>query len=55
MRAGIYWGRESWVLGFAVRPGLMALAEKQALRHLAKQVPDPAHMRIGPDRLGGSL
>lgn len=42
VRAGIYWGRESWVVGFAVRPSLMKLAEQRALRDLHRQVPDPS-------------
>ncbi len=40
-RAGIYWGRESYALGFTKRPGLMRAAERIARRHLARQVPDP--------------
>ena len=40
-RAGIYAGRESWLLGFTVQPAIMKLAERQALRLLEKQVPDP--------------
>ncbi len=40
-RTGIYWGRESYALGFTKRPALMGAAEKIARRHLARQVPDP--------------
>jgi cation diffusion facilitator CzcD-associated flavoprotein CzcO len=40
-RTGIYWGRETWVLGFAFEQRVMELAEKQARAFLAKQVPDP--------------
>jgi cation diffusion facilitator CzcD-associated flavoprotein CzcO len=40
-RAAIYWGRELYVLGFTRHRGLMRYAEAAALRHLAKQVPDP--------------
>jgi cation diffusion facilitator CzcD-associated flavoprotein CzcO len=40
-RAGIYVGRESWVVGFAKYPGIMVLAERVARRHLARQVTDP--------------
>jgi cation diffusion facilitator CzcD-associated flavoprotein CzcO len=40
-RAGIYVGRESWIVGFAKSPGVMALAERIARRHLEHQVPDP--------------
>lgn len=39
VRTLIYWGRESWVIGFQ-RPNLMRFPEKQARRFLAKQVPD---------------
>ena len=41
-RAGLYVGRESWLLGFTVQPALMRVAERMALRLLSKQVPDPA-------------
>jgi cation diffusion facilitator CzcD-associated flavoprotein CzcO len=40
-RFGIYALRECAVLGFAKQPKIMALAEKQAHRHLVAQVPDP--------------
>ena len=40
MRAGIYWARESFVVGFR-HPRAMRLAERLALRHLERQVPDP--------------
>jgi cation diffusion facilitator CzcD-associated flavoprotein CzcO len=40
-RASIYWGRESYALGFTKRPDLMRAAERIALRHLRRQVPDP--------------
>lgn len=39
VRTLIYWGRESWVMGFQ-RPGLMRFPEEQARRFLRKQVPD---------------
>ena len=41
-RAGIYAVRESWILGFTKQTAIMKVAEKVALRHLRKQVPDPA-------------
>ncbi len=41
-RYGIYWLRESWVLGFAGDQRVMRLAELEAKRYLRKQVPDPA-------------
>src|SRR6201994_308547 len=53
-RASIYWARESYALGFTKRPGLMGAAERIALRHLARQVPDPGlRQRLTPDyRMG---
>jgi cation diffusion facilitator CzcD-associated flavoprotein CzcO len=53
-RAGIYSVRESWILGFAVRPAVMKAAEAQARRLLAKQVSDPElRAKVTPDyRLG---
>ena len=39
VRTLIYWGRESWVMGFQ-RPRIMRFPEQQARRFLAKQVPD---------------
>jgi cation diffusion facilitator CzcD-associated flavoprotein CzcO len=40
MRAGIYWARESFVLGFR-HPRVMRHGERLARRHLARQVRDP--------------
>ncbi|MFP5219790.1 MAG: flavin-containing monooxygenase [Actinomycetes bacterium] len=40
-RAGIYVGRESWIVGFAKQPAVMKVAERIARRHLARQVRDP--------------
>jgi len=40
-RSGIYWARESYVLGFAYNPRYMAVAERLARRHLHRQVADP--------------
>ena len=40
MRAGIYWARESFVLGFR-HPRVMRLGQRLALRHLHRQVRDP--------------
>jgi len=53
MRDGIYWTRESWVLGFR-HPQIMRVAERLARRHLRRQVSDPAlRDRLTPDyRLG---
>ncbi|MFL5798361.1 MAG: flavin-containing monooxygenase [Actinomycetota bacterium] len=54
LRSAIYWGRESWVVAFAKRPRIMAVAERQALRLMRKQVPDPELRRklTPPYRLG---
>jgi cation diffusion facilitator CzcD-associated flavoprotein CzcO len=41
MRAGIYWGRESYVLGFTRDRRFMRIAERMARRHLDRQVADP--------------
>lgn len=53
-RAGDYWLRESYVLGFALDTRILAVAEKAALRHLHAQVPDPdLRSKLTPDyRLG---
>jgi cation diffusion facilitator CzcD-associated flavoprotein CzcO len=40
-RAGIYVGRESWLLGFTQRQSLMTVAEKIAMWNLRRQVSDP--------------
>jgi cation diffusion facilitator CzcD-associated flavoprotein CzcO len=54
VRAAIYSARESWVLAFAVRPGVMRAAEAQARRFIAGQVPDPElRAKVTPEyRLG---
>jgi cation diffusion facilitator CzcD-associated flavoprotein CzcO len=50
VRSAIYWGRELYVLGFAVRPEFMALPRRLALRHLERQVPDPQlRAKLTPD------
>lgn len=41
-RTGLYWLFESRVLGFAFAPKVNQLAESLVLKHLARQVPDPA-------------
>jgi cation diffusion facilitator CzcD-associated flavoprotein CzcO len=40
-RAGIYWGREIYALGFVKNPNIMAKAQALAARHLRRQVTDP--------------
>jgi cation diffusion facilitator CzcD-associated flavoprotein CzcO len=48
-RGSIYLAREAFVLGFR-RPRAMRLAQKVALRHLRKSIPDPAlRARLTPD------
>jgi cation diffusion facilitator CzcD-associated flavoprotein CzcO len=50
VRAGIYWGRESMVLGFAKLPALMKQFQKIAERHLVQQIRDPElRARLTPD------
>jgi cation diffusion facilitator CzcD-associated flavoprotein CzcO len=50
VRAGIYWGRESMVLGFAKLPAIMKQAQKVAEKHLAHQVRDPLlRAKLTPD------
>jgi cation diffusion facilitator CzcD-associated flavoprotein CzcO len=44
MRAGIYWARESFVVGFR-HQRVMAWGERLALRHLHRQVRDPGLRR----------
>ncbi len=41
-REAIYWGRESYVTGFAFQPKILLAAQKVAERHIAKQIADPA-------------
>jgi cation diffusion facilitator CzcD-associated flavoprotein CzcO len=40
-RSGIYWWRESWILGFARFDWLMAAGERYARFEMWRQVPDP--------------
>lgn len=50
LRAGIYWARELYVLGFAYQTSLLKAAERIARRHLHNQVPDAAlRERLTPD------
>ncbi|MCW5828389.1 MAG: NAD(P)/FAD-dependent oxidoreductase [Deltaproteobacteria bacterium] len=49
-RAGLYWTLESRVLGFAVDPRLLMMAEKLGIRYLNKVVKDPELRRkLTPD------
>jgi cation diffusion facilitator CzcD-associated flavoprotein CzcO len=40
-REAIYWGRESYVLGFAFQPRVLKLVQKIAERNIAKGISDP--------------
>ena len=41
VRSGVYWSRESFLLGFIKNPNIMSGAEKIAGAHMRKQVKDP--------------
>lgn len=50
VRAGIYWSRESLVLGFAKLPAMMKQGQKIAERHLHQQIRDPElRAKLTPD------
>lgn len=50
LRESIYWALESRVLAFVINPRLMAIAKRQALQHIRRQIPDPALRRkVTPD------
>ncbi len=53
-RAAIFWGRESYVLGFTRKQALMSVPDRIARRHLAHQVPDlELRTKLTPDyRIG---
>ncbi len=53
-RAGIYWGRETWVAGFTVEPRLFEPVQALARRHIAREVRDPElRAQVTPDfRMG---
>ena len=40
-REAIYWGRESFMLGFAYEPRILQLAQRVAQRNIAKAINDP--------------
>ncbi len=53
-RKNIYWGRESYVLGFVKYPALMKGVEALAKAHLRRQVRDPElRAKLVPDFLPG--
>jgi len=41
VRGGVYWSRESFLLGFISKPNIMSGAEKIAGAHMRRQVKDP--------------
>jgi cation diffusion facilitator CzcD-associated flavoprotein CzcO len=50
VRRGIYWTRESLVVGFVKRPRLMPLLEHAAKRHIARAIDDPElRSKVTPD------
>jgi cation diffusion facilitator CzcD-associated flavoprotein CzcO len=50
IREAIYWGRETFVLGFVFNRRLMRLPERIARAHLRRQVPDPElRAKLTPD------
>ncbi|WP_460606287.1 flavin-containing monooxygenase [Jatrophihabitans fulvus] len=49
-REAIYWGRESYVLGFAYAPKILDVAQRVAERNIAKAIDDPELRRaVTPD------
>jgi len=49
-RQAIYWGRETYAVGFTRRPGVLKVAERIASWHLHRQVRDPAlRAQLTPD------
>jgi cation diffusion facilitator CzcD-associated flavoprotein CzcO len=54
IRARMYAVREMWLIGFALKPSILKLGEKVALKQLEKQVPDPVlRKKLTPNfRLG---
>jgi cation diffusion facilitator CzcD-associated flavoprotein CzcO len=53
-RLGIYISRESMVGGFTKRPAMLKAAQRMALRHLTRSVPDPVlRAKLTPDYVMG--
>ena len=49
-REAIYWGRESFVLGFAFQPKILLAAQRIARRNIEKSISDPElRARVTPD------
>src|SRR5690606_19663725 len=50
LRDGIYWALESRVLAFVINPRIMAIAKRQALQHIRKQIRNPdLRKKVTPD------
>ncbi|MDT4933776.1 MAG: hypothetical protein QOK11_1668 [Pseudonocardiales bacterium] len=45
-REAIYWGRESFVLGFAFQPKILLAAQRVAQRNIARSIHDPELRRL---------
>jgi cation diffusion facilitator CzcD-associated flavoprotein CzcO len=53
-RLGVYVSRESLVGGFTKRPAILKAAQRMALRHLARSIPDPElRAKLTPDYVMG--
>ena len=49
-REAIYWGRETYMIGFGYRPGILKVAQKIAERNIGKAIVDPGlRARVTPD------
>jgi cation diffusion facilitator CzcD-associated flavoprotein CzcO len=49
-REAIYWGRETYMLGFGYKPEILKVAQKVAERNIAKGIADPAlRAKVTPD------
>ncbi|WP_304453796.1 NAD(P)/FAD-dependent oxidoreductase [Nocardiopsis sp. YSL2] len=53
-RKGIYWGRESYILGFAKHPGLLKVVERLGRANIHRSVKDPElRAKLTPDFRAG--
>ncbi len=53
-REAIYWGRESYMVGFGYRPDVLKIAQRVAKRNIDKAITDPdLRARVTPDWLIG--
>ncbi|WP_375497969.1 flavin-containing monooxygenase [uncultured Jatrophihabitans sp.] len=49
-REAIYWGRETYMIGFGYKPGILKAAQKIAERNIAKGIADPElRAKVTPD------